>query len=95
MTIIKLDIPDRLAEKLAPYQDQLTELLEIGLQKWQEQEQQNLDTSPEKLFQILATSDMVSLPKPYVDKQPYVDRTPVSTTGMPASEIIIEQRGSL
>ena len=95
MTTIQLEIPDKLAEKLKPYQDRLIELLELGLQKWQEHEQQASQTEKEKVLQILAASGKVSLPQPYAGDKPYVRRTPVSISGKPASEIIIDQRGPL
>lgn len=93
MTIVQLEIPDKLAEKLKPYRGRLIELLELGLQKWQEREQQRSQTEKEKIVQILAASGKVSLPQPYTGEKPYVRRTPVTITGKPASEIIIEQRG--
>ena len=95
MTIIQLEVPDKLAEKLKPYQDRLSELLELGLQKWQEHEQQPSQTDKEKVLQILGASGKVSLPQPYTGEKPYIRRTPVPISGKPASEIIIEQRGPL
>jgi hypothetical protein len=95
MSVIKLEIPDKLAEKLVPYRDQLVELLELGLQKWQEREQQEHQSEQERIYQILAASGKVTLPKPYTGEKPYVSRTPVPATGKPASEIVIEQRGPL
>lgn len=96
MTIIQLEIPDKLAEKLKPYQDRLAELLELGLQTWQEREQETTPQSDkERLWQVLAASGRVSLPKPYTGEEPYISRTPVPASGKPASEIVIEQRGPL
>jgi hypothetical protein len=31
MRVVQIEIPEDLADRLAPYQDQLVELLEIGL----------------------------------------------------------------
>jgi len=95
MTVIQLEVPDKLAKKLEPYRDRLPELLELGLQKWQEHEQQSPQAEKEKVLQILAASGKVSLPQPYTGKKPYIRRTPVPITGKPASEIVIEQRGPL
>ena len=96
MSIIQIEIPDKLAKKLRPYQDRLVELLELGLQKWQEREQNEYQTQEkEHPSQILAASGRVTLPKPYTGKKPYVRRTPVPITGKPVSEILIEQRGPL
>lgn len=94
MNIIQLEISDKLAEKLKPYQDRLVELLELGLQTWQEQESPP-QSERQRLLQVLAASGRVSLPKPYAGEEPYVRRTPVPTTGKPVSEIVIEQRGPL
>lgn len=96
MSIIRIEISDKLAKKLRPYQDRLIELLELGLQKVQEREQdEHQSQQQEQLFQILATSDKVTLPKPYTGEKPYVRQTPVPITGKPISEILIEQRGPL
>ncbi len=40
MHTIQLDIPDELAERLAPYSDNLSVLLELGLQAWMAHERQ-------------------------------------------------------
>jgi hypothetical protein len=69
MSVIKLEIPDKLAEKLVPYRDQLVELLELGLQKWQEREQQEHQSEQERIYQILAASGKVTLPKPYTGEK--------------------------
>ena len=96
MSIIRIEIPDKLAKKLRPYQDRLVELLELGLQKWQEREQdEHQIQQQEALSQILAVSGKVTLPKPYTGEKPYVRHTPVPITGKPISEILIEQRGPL
>jgi hypothetical protein len=42
MQTIEIEISDELAQRLAPYQDQLPALLETGLQAWQEE----LTTTP-------------------------------------------------
>ncbi len=94
MTIIQLEISDKLAEKLKPYQDRLVELLELGLQTWQEQESPP-QSERQRLLQVLAASGRVSLPKPYTGEEPYISHTPVPSSGKPASEIVIEQRGPL
>lgn len=95
MSTIKIEIPDTLAQKLIPHQDHLVELLELGLQKWLEGKEPDITTQREKVLQSLATIGKISLPKPYIDKEPYVAHTPVQSTGTPASEIIIEQRDPL
>lgn len=93
MSTIQIDIPDALAQKLAPHQDRLVELLELGLQKWLEHEDRDLATQREKVFRELAAAGKISLPKSSTHKEPYISHTPVHSTGKPASEIINEQRG--
>jgi len=92
MSTIQLEIPDDLAEKLAPYRDQLLELLQLGLQERLAQEQQRQQA---RLWQVLRASGRVTSPKPYPSPQPYVRRTPLPSSGKLASELIIEQRGPL
>jgi hypothetical protein len=138
MHTIEIEIPDELAQRLAPYHDQLPALLEAGLQVWREEltitpvqmpaalharQQALLDKQNtgaplsseerqeaealaalaqrvslkralvEKIHAVLATSDLVSMPKPDPNPEAYVRRTPVPITGKPVSEIVIEQRG--
>jgi hypothetical protein len=94
MRTIELQIPDDLAERLAPYQDQLPALLEAGLQAWQQEEQAtNGGALQERIRRVLAASGLVTLPTPDPDPEAYVRQTPVPITGKPVSEIVIEQRG--
>ena len=95
MYTIQLEIPGHLAERLAPYQTRLPELLELGLLEWELQAQSVLVTEPDALLQVLAESGKVELPKPYRASRPYKRRTPVPIYGKPASEVVIEQRGAL
>lgn len=95
MYTIELEIPDKLGEKLAPYRDQLPELLELGLEVWLERKQQERHAIQEDILQVLAASGKVALPEPYTEDKPYVRRTPVPITGKSVSQIVIEQRGAL
>ncbi len=96
MSTIQLEIPDNLAEKLAPYQDQLAELLELGLRAWQERVQRDHLAQQKWLLQVLAASGKVKIPSPYTAEKPYVRHTPITITGgKSVSEIVIEQRGPL
>ena len=92
---IQVEIPDRLAEKLAPHRDRLPELLELGLQVWLEGKEQERVVTHEGLLHALAASGKVTLPQPYRGEKPYGRHTPVPITGKPVSRIIIEQRGAL
>ncbi len=93
MHTIHLDIPDELAEKLAPYCDHLSALLELGLQAWLEREQQERLALQERVLQVIAASGKVAMPQPPTGQEPYVRHTPVPITGKSVSELIIEQRG--
>ena len=93
MHTIHLDIPDELAEKLAPYCDHLSALLELGLQAWLEREQQERLALQERVLQVIAASGKVAMPQPPAGQEPYVRHTPVPITGKSVSELIIEQRG--
>jgi hypothetical protein len=95
MYTIQLEISGRLAERLAPYQTRLPELLELGLLEWETQAQSPLMTEQDALRQVLAESGKVELPKPYRASKPYRRCTPVPISGTPVSELVIEQRGTL
>lgn len=93
MHTIQLEIPDELAEQLVPYEDQLPELLELGLKEFLERQEEERRVSREEIDRVLAASGMVTLPQPDMGEIPYIRQTPVPITGKPASEIVIEQRG--
>ena len=93
MHTIQLDIPDELAERLAPYSDHLAALLELGLQAWMAHEQQEHVAVWEDMLQILGTSGKVAIPQPHPGPEPYVRHTPIPITGTPVSELVIAQRG--
>jgi hypothetical protein len=93
MHTIQLDIPDELAERLAPYSDNLLALLELGLQAWTAHAMQEQLALREDILRILATSGQVAIPQPYTGPTPYVRHTPIPITGKSISELVIEQRG--
>ncbi|MCX6044438.1 MAG: hypothetical protein NT075_04945 [Chloroflexi bacterium] len=93
MQIIQLQVSDELAEQLIPYHEQLSILLAIGLQTWQQHTHATPDSTDERIRSILAASGWVILPMVETNPEPYVRQTPVSITGKPVSEIVIEQRG--
>ncbi len=95
MRTIQLELQDPLAEKLVSYQDRLVELLELGLQTWQEREGPAQPTDRERLLWVLTASGKVKIPQPYPGGRPYIRHTPVPITGRPVSELLIEQRGPL
>ena len=93
MHTIQLNIPDELAERLAPYADHLSMLLELGLQAWMTHEQQGHAAMQESVLRILTTSGKVAIPQPYHGPKPYVRHTPIPITGKPVSALVIEHRG--
>lgn len=95
MSTIQLEISDELAEQLAPHQERLVDLLRLGLQQWQENEQQKRQSEQAQILQLLAESGQVIIPKPIVDATTYILQTLVPLAGKAISEIVIEQRGQL
>jgi len=93
MHTIQLDVPDELAERLAPHSDHLAALLELGLQAWMAHEQQEHGAVQEDMLRILGTSGSVTIPQPHPGLEPYVRHTPIPITGKPVSELVIAQRG--
>jgi hypothetical protein len=93
MHTIQLDIPDELAERLAPYSDKLLVLLELGLQAWTAHAMQEQLALREGVLRILATSGKVAIPQPYTGPAPYMRHTPIPITGKSVSELVIEHRG--
>ena len=93
MHTLQLDIPDELAERLAPYADKLLALLELGLQAWTAHAMQEQLALREGLLRILATSEKVAIPQPYTGPAPYVRHTPIPITGKSVSEFVIAHRG--
>jgi hypothetical protein len=95
MKIVQIEIPDELAEKLAPYQGNLSELLEIGLKERQARENQEQLALTQRIRQALADSGLVRVPQTYSGDKPYERHTPVEIEGEPVSEIVIRQRDPL
>ena len=88
MRVVQIEIPEDLADRLAPYQDQLVELLEIGLRDRQKEQ----TTPRDQVYHALAASGRVIIPLQRAAEPTYVRQMPVSITGKPVSEIVIEQR---
>ena len=92
---IQLELGDEIVEKLGPYRDRIPELIELGLQIWQERERQDRQDERNHLLQALGKTGKVHIPRPYTDEEPYVRRTPISVTGKPVSQLVVEQRGTV
>ena len=95
MNTVQFELPDELAEMLAPYHDKLSALLELGLREWLKREQREPPAPRERMLQVLAASGRIEMPRPYVGEKLYVRHAPVPITGRPVSELVVEQRGSL
>jgi len=97
MVTISLELPEELARRLAPVQDRLPEIIELGLHYWQNTQPAPL-TPRQRVEQIWATTGLIA-PLDLAITQHYptprVGRTPIKAGGKPASQIIIEQRGKL
>ncbi len=95
MHTIQVELEEELIAKLAMYQIELAELLELGLQVWQEQEFQKRLAQRNNLVRALERSGKIRAPQPYTEKDSYARHAPISVRGQDVSEIVIEQRGVL
>jgi len=93
MTTIELKIPDNLAKRLRPHQNELVQLLELGLEQRLAQEKERV--SRQQIMQALRESGLVEMPQPLPVGQVRERHTPMPMNGRPLSEIIVEQRGAL
>ena len=95
MVTIALKVPDRLANRLAPFQDRLPEIVELGLSRWQEIEQDHL-TPRQQVEKLWAATGLIVSPDPAITRRYPSSRTrqtPIQAGGNPASQIIIEHPG--
>jgi len=95
MLTIQLEIPDELAHQLAPHQDNLLEFIKMGLDAWQKSEQNKEKGSAARLQQLLAASGKLVVPTLPENGKTYQRKTPISISGKPVSQIVIEERGAL
>ncbi len=94
---ISLEIPVELAEQLDPIRDRLPEIIELGLLQWQDTTLHPL-TPRQRVEQIWADAGLIATPDPTTIQNQatnYERQPPIQAGGKPASEIIIEQRGTL
>ncbi len=92
MDTISLQVSGELAGRLLPLKDRLPEIIELGLQLWQEQAPLTPRQQAEKLWEstgLLVARD----PGMARSTAPTHRRAPIQAGGKPASEIIVEQRG--
>jgi hypothetical protein len=97
MVTIPLKVSDDLAGRLLPLQDRLPEIIELGLRQIKAQADADakagLSTSRARALAALASTGIVTLPRPATRLQARIRHTPIQAGGQPASEIIIEARG--
>ena len=90
--MVTIQVPKELAQRLAPLQERLPEIIELGLRQIEK-----AGAAPERMalktqvWAALLSTGLVTLPG--VSAPPArVRRAPLPAGGQPASEIIIEQR---
>jgi hypothetical protein len=95
MITIPVQLSDDLARRVAPLQDRLPEIIELGLR------QIEADKKPEasirqQVLDALDSTGIVTLPREAAGQPPRARHTPIAAGGRPASELIIaERRGEL
>jgi len=98
MVTISLEVSERLAQRLAPLQDHLSEVIELGLRHWREQRGEQSPLTPRQRVERLwaATGLIVPLDPAIARRYPSSrKRQPaVRAGGKPASQIIVEQRNT-
>ena len=96
MVTISLKVSDELAERLAPYQDRLPEIVELGLSQVESGAQEGAEPKRNALrAQVLAalrSTGIITAPESATRAEVRVRRTPVKAGGPPASELIIAER---
>jgi hypothetical protein len=94
MTTFK--VPNDLAQRLLPLQEHLPEIIEMGLQQWQSQEQDQAHLTPRQRVERLWATHKLTTSLPPATIQRYATssqrQSPLRTEGKPASQIIIDQR---
>jgi hypothetical protein len=98
MVTIPVKVPDRLAGRLLPLQDRLVEIIELGLRQIEEetgQPEASLPAAKLQVWEALKSTGIVTLPGTTARPQSRTRRTPICAGGSPASELIIQERGTL
>jgi len=96
MVTIPVKVSKELAERLAPLQDHLPQIIELGLRYWKDAEQARI-TPRQQVEHILAEVGLLVTLDPEMVRR-YTSRaarrrvSPLRIGGKPTSEIIIEER---
>jgi hypothetical protein len=97
MITIPLELPNDLARRVMPFQDRLTEIVELGLRQVEMAGKSEVGQSEakQKVLEALASTGLVTLPTPVTRRKARARHTPIKADGPPASQMIIaERRGS-
>lgn len=93
MITIEFEIPDELAEDVAPYKERLSELLALGLRAWKRNERSDSIDRLDALLVKLGEEERLILPQTEVINGQNTSRlAPISIPGTPISEVVSEQR---
>ncbi len=96
MVTISLKVSDELAERLAPYQDRLPEIVELGLSQVESEAERgaalNSSALKAQVLAALRSTGIITTPEPAARAETRVRHTPLKAGGPPASELIIAER---
>ena len=94
MITIPVQLSDDLARRVAPLQDRLPEIIELGLRQIEVDKQAEAGYSrvKQKVLDAMASTGIVTMPRAAAQRKPRARRTPIVAGGRPASELIIAER---
>ena len=94
MITIPVQLSDDLARRVAPLQDRLPEIIELGLRQIETDQHAEASYSQAKqhVLDAMASTGIVTLPRATAQGKPRARRTPIVAGGRPASELIIAER---
>jgi sugar phosphate isomerase/epimerase len=98
MITIPVKVSEELAERLAPFEDHLDQIIELGLKYWQGLPEADL-TPRQRIEQLLRDTGLIVPLDPAIacryTSVSYKRQPALHAGGKPASQIIIEQPGTL
>jgi hypothetical protein len=94
MITIPVQLSNELARRVMPLQDRLPEIIELGLRQIEldEKPEVSYPQAKQQVLDAMASTGIVTLPRPVARREPRVRRTPIKAGGPPASELIIAER---
>ena len=87
--VVQIEVPEELAKRLEAHRARLPEVLALGLEVLERQEERAW--TREEVLEILRRSPLMHVSDEYAPEQ-VPEPTPVKLKGKPLSEIIIEDR---